>query len=68
MTLLHLPPYSPELNPMEQVWNYIKSNFLRNRVHPDVDEAQRALVEAWRIFADDPARIASIMAPQWAKA
>ena len=68
MTLLHLPPYSPELNPMEQVWNYIKSNFLRNRVHPDVDEAQRALVEAWRIFADDPARIASIMARQWAKA
>ncbi|MBK8202550.1 MAG: IS630 family transposase [Bdellovibrionales bacterium] len=27
ITLLRLPPYSPELNPIEQVWGYLKSNF-----------------------------------------
>ena len=32
LSLLHLPPYSPELNPMENVYNYLKSNYLSNRV------------------------------------
>ena len=64
----HLPPYSPELNSMEQVWDWIKSNFLRNRVHRTADEVQTAMTQAWQMFANDPDRTASIMTRKWAKA
>lgn len=31
IVLLHLPPYSPELNPVESLWGYMRSHFLSNR-------------------------------------
>ena len=68
LTLIHLPPYSPELNPMEQVWDWLKSNFLRNRVHRTEDDVQTAMTQAWQRFANDPDRIASIMTRTWANA
>lgn len=38
LTLLPLPPYSPELNPVERVWAYMRSHYLSNRVYRDYDE------------------------------
>ena len=38
ITLLHLPPYSPELNPIERLWAYIKSHYLSNRIYKDYEE------------------------------
>lgn len=38
LTLLHLPPYSPELNPTERVWGYLRSHYLGNRVYKDYDD------------------------------
>ena len=35
VTLLYLPPYSPELNPTERVWAYWRSHYLSNRVYAD---------------------------------
>ena len=36
ISLLHLPPYSPELNPQENIWQYLRQNFLSNRrLHPN---------------------------------
>jgi transposase len=32
MTIFYLPPYSPELNPHENIWEYLKNNFLSNKV------------------------------------
>jgi transposase len=32
ISLLHLPPYCPELNPVENIWQYLRQNFLSNRV------------------------------------
>jgi hypothetical protein len=37
ITLLHLPPYSPELNPVENVWAYLRSNKLSNRIFETYD-------------------------------
>src|SRR6266550_3517765 len=34
ITLLELPPYSPELNPVERVWHYLRSHWLANSVFP----------------------------------
>ena len=42
ITLLHLPPYSPELNPVENVWEYLRANWLAISVFDDYD----AIVEA----------------------
>ena len=67
LTLLRLPPYSPELNPVEQVFAYLKANFLSNRVFPTVEAVHQALGDAWRKFVADPDRIASITARAWAK-
>lgn len=33
ITLLHWPPYSPELNPQENVWQYLRQNHLENRIY-----------------------------------
>jgi len=37
ITLLPLPSYSPELNPVENVWQYLRQNYLSNRVFADYD-------------------------------
>jgi len=47
ITLLHLPPYSPELNPIERVWAYLKSHYLSNRVFKDYDDLFTASRDAW---------------------
>jgi transposase len=38
ITLLPLPPYSPELNPIENLWGYLKENFLSARIYADLEE------------------------------
>ena len=37
MTLMYLPPYSPELNPVERLWQYIKSHTIKNKVYDTID-------------------------------
>ena len=39
MSLLLLPPYSPELNPAEQIWNILRRNYFANRVFDSLDAA-----------------------------
>ena len=56
-----LPPYSPELNPMETVFPYPGNNRPANRVFADVAAVAVACREAWERFAVAPDRIASIM-------
>lgn len=48
VTLHFLPPYSPELNPSERLWKYIKSKFLCNRLYRDVEEIIQTGADAWR--------------------
>lgn len=38
ISILHLPSYSPELNPHENIWAYLKNNFLSNRVFHDAED------------------------------
>lgn len=58
LTLLHLPPYSPELNGIERLWAYLKSHYLSNRIFADQDALWDTCVEAWNRL--DPQRLASI--------
>ena len=54
ITLLHLPPYSPELNPMENVWAYLRQNKLCALVWEGYDEIMDACKTAWNWLIADP--------------
>lgn len=63
VTLLHLPPYSPELNPVERLWAWLRSHHLANRVYADYDELLRETDRAW--LSLDEATIRSVCACPW---
>lgn len=67
ITLLHLPPSSPELNPAENVWQYLRQNKLANRVFKDYRHIVAACCDAWNFFANDTAAVASITKREWAQ-
>ena len=67
ITLLHLPPYSPELNPVENVWAYLRSNKLSNRVFETYDAVVDACCDAWNWLIAQPDRITSIGTRSWAQ-
>ena len=67
LALLHLPPYSPELNPVENVWQYLRQNFLSNRVFENYEAIVDACCEAWNALMALPERIRSITQRDWAK-
>lgn len=67
LTLVPLPPYSPELNPIERVWRYLKDVWLSNRVFADLDDVIDACCNAWNALLTETGRIRSICSEPWAK-
>ena len=47
ISLVQLPPYSPELNPIENLWHYLKSHYWSNRAYADYDALEDAAITAW---------------------
>jgi transposase len=47
ITPITLPSYSPELNPIENLWHYLKSHHWSNRAYDDTDELEQAVIQAW---------------------
>ena len=68
ISLLHLPPYSPELNPVENIWQFLRQNFLSNRVYDSYDAIVDACCAAWNALIVLPDRIRSITQRSWAVA
>ena len=60
VSLVHLPPYSPELNPIERMWLYLKQHYLCNRVYRDTEALYAAATDAVRRFTADPSRVQSV--------
>jgi hypothetical protein len=60
-----LPPYTPELNPMENVWDYLRQNKLCARVWDTYDDIVEACKQAWHFLINDPDRIRSIGTRDW---
>lgn len=67
ISLLPLPPYAPELNPVENVWAYLRANKLAITVFDTYDDIVDACCAAWNFFANDPNAIASITSRAWAQ-
>ena len=65
-TLLPLPPYAPELNPVENVWAYLRANKRAITVFDSYDDIVTACCSARNFFATDPKAIASITSRTWA--
>ena len=65
VTLLPLPPYSPELNPVERVWLYLKERFLSHRLHDDYDAIVDAACDAWKRLLAEAGRITSLCSYPW---
>src|SRR5215211_581860 len=68
LTLLPLPPYAPELNAMENVWEYLRGNRLSHKVWDAYDAILDACCDAWNSLAEEPQRLTSITNRSWAKA
>ena len=60
ITLLPLPPRSPELNPVENIWQFLRDNWLSNRIFKSYDEIVALCCEAWNKLIDRPWKIISI--------
>ena len=65
VTLVPLPPYSPELNPVERMWLYLKERFLSHRLHNDYDAIVEAACKAWRKLTAEVGRIKSLCTYAW---
>jgi transposase len=66
ISLLRLPPYSPELNPVENIWQFLRQNFLSNRIYDSYDAIVDACCAAWSGLIALPERIQSIAPRHWA--
>ena len=66
ITLLPLPPRSPELNPLENVWQFIRENWLSNRIFDGYEDIVTHCCDAWNKLIDQPWRIMSIGLRDWA--
>jgi transposase len=53
ITILLLPPYSPELNPVENFWHYLRSHYLSNRAYNNYDDLFDAGTDAYRRLTPD---------------
>ena len=66
ITLLFLPARCPELNPVENIWQFMRDNWLSDLIFHSYDEIVDTCAEAWNKLIDQPARITSIGSRQWA--
>ena len=66
ITIILLPSRSPELNPVENIWQYLRQNWLSNRVFADYDAILDAGCEAWNRLIEQPETITSIGNREWA--
>lgn len=66
ITIMLLPSRSPELNPVENIWQYMRANWLSNRVFENYDAIIDAGCDAWNRLIDQPETITSIGMRKWA--
>ena len=67
LSIIHIPPYSPELNPIEQVWSWMRQNEIANRVFKDYEDIVDKCTSAWNNFRNDTDRVISLCSRDWAK-
>ena len=62
ITLVPLPPYSPDLNPVERVWLFLRERYLSHRLLADDEAVVDACCSAWNILTAEAGRLRSLTA------
>jgi len=66
ITLLPLPPKCTELNPTENIWEFMRDNWLSDRIYKSYDDIVDYCSDSWNKLIDQPWRIMSIGLRDWA--
>ena len=67
ISLVHLPPYSPELNAIKKVWQYLRDRYLSGRLFSGTGAIVDACCEAWNRLIAETGRIQSLTDVEWAR-
>jgi transposase len=65
LSIVPLPAKCPELNPVENIWQFMRDNWLSNRIFPSDEDIVDHCCDAWNKLVDQPARIKSIGSRSW---
>jgi len=65
MRLEFLPPYSPELNPVEHIWEHLRENHFGNDVFSTLEEVEQRLCIGLRDCMENPEQMKSISLFSW---
>jgi len=66
ITIIPLPAKCPELNPVENIWQFMRDNWLSNHIFKSYNEIVDHCCDAWNKLISQPARIKSIGMRKWA--
>lgn len=67
VTIIPLPAYSPELNPVENLWHYFRSHYWSNGAYVDYDDLRQAAIKAWQKGAMNPEIVKSVCSAKYAE-
>ena len=67
VSILLLPPYSPELNPTELIWRLLRQRKLSNRLYPTIDDLEVAVDDAWLWISNQQEELSSLCLFPWIK-
>jgi len=65
VSIIKLPPYSPELNPIEQVWSWMRQHHLANRIFKGYEHIVDEICKAWNDFVSIRKRVKSMCFRDW---
>jgi transposase len=66
LSTLLIPPYAPELNPVENIWQFLRQTYLSNRIFENYEAIVEACCTAWNRLVAEKGRIKSIATREWA--
>jgi putative transposase len=67
MRLVFLPPWSPQLNPVEHLWDEVREKWFGNRVFASLSAVEEQLITALKTLEEDSPRVASLAGFDWIK-
>lgn len=65
LSIIKLPPYSPQLNPIEQVWRWLRQHHLANRCFSGYEDIVNSISYSWNDFRSNKERVKSISNMPW---
>ena len=65
LSVIKLPPYSPELNPIEQVWSWLRQHSLANQSFTDYEDIVSKVCRAWNSFLKCSTRVRQMCSRRW---